>query len=136
MAFVLDASAAIAWALREADPRAELARERARGEDAAVPMLWWFELRNALVVNERRGRLSELRTATFLREISQLSVAVDPSPDEETVLDIARRHRLTVYDAAYLELAIRQKLNLATLDGALAAAARAEGVVLIGDGAG
>ena len=55
MAFVIDASVAIAWALREDDMLANLARERARIEDAAVPMLWWFEVCNALIVNERRG---------------------------------------------------------------------------------
>ena len=133
MAFVLDASAAIAWALREDDPRADLARERARTEDATVPMLWWFEVRNALIASERRGRLTELHTARFLREISRLAVTVDRAPDEAGVLTLARRHRLTVYDAAYLELAVREALPLATLDTQLAAAARSETVPLIGD---
>jgi predicted nucleic acid-binding protein len=132
VAFVLDASAVIAWALREDDPRADLARERARIEDAAVPMLWWFEVRNALIVNERRGRLTEPLTARFLREISRLAVTVDRAPDETALLTLARRHRLTVYDAAYLELALREALPLATLDAQLAAAAQSEAVPLIG----
>ena len=133
MAFVLDASAAIAWALREDDPRADLARERARTEDATVPMLWWFEVRNALIANERRGRLTERHTARFLREISRLAVTVDRAPDEAGILTLARRHRLTVYDAAYLELAVREALPLATLDTRLAVAAQSEAVPLIGD---
>jgi predicted nucleic acid-binding protein len=133
VAFVLDASAAIAWALPEDDPRADLARERARTEDAPVPMLWWFEVRNALIASERRGRLTEPHTARFLREISRLAVTVDRAPDEAGVLTLARRHRLTVYDAAYLELAVREALPLAILDTQLAAAARSETVPLIGD---
>ncbi len=133
MAFVLDASVAIAWALREDDPRANLAWDRARGEDASVPTLWWFELRNALIVNERRGQIRELQTARFLREISRLPITMDRTPDETGVLTLTRRHRLTVYDAAYLELALREALPLATLDAQLAAAARSETVPLIGD---
>ena len=96
-------------------------------------MLWWFEVRNALIASERRGRLTEPHTAQFLREISRLAVTVDRAPDEAGVLTLARRHRLTVYDAAYLELAVREALPLATLDTQLAAAARSETVPLIGD---
>ncbi len=132
MAFVLDASAAIAWALREDDLRADLAWELARTEDAFVPMLWWFEVRNALVLSERRGRIAEPQTARFLREISRLAIMVDRTPDESGVLTLARRHRLTVYDAAYLELALREAAPLATLDAQLAAAARSEAVTVIG----
>lgn len=133
MAFVLDASAAIAWALREDDPRAKAARERVGSENATVPTLWWFELRNALVVNERRGRLTERRTARFLRELARLAITMDRAPDEALLLTLTRRHRLTVYDAAYLELAVREALPLATLDAPLAAAARSENVALIGE---
>ena len=69
----------------------------------------------------------------FLRDISRLAITVDSSPNEIQVLTLARRHRLTVYDAAYLELALREGLPLATLDEALASAARAETVLLIGE---
>ncbi len=132
MGFVLDASVTISWTLREVDPRARLAWRRVRNEQVVVPTLWWFELRNALVVNERRGRLTELRTGRFLRALTRLSIMVDHSPDEITVLALARRHRITVYDAAYLELALREDLPLATLDAALARAAKAEETPLIG----
>jgi predicted nucleic acid-binding protein len=133
VAFVLDASVAVAWATREGDARADLAWGRAGTEGAAVPALWWFELRNALVVNERRGRLTERQTTRFIRSIARFSISVDSSPDEARVMALARKHRLTVYDAAYLELAARERLPLATLDRALVEAARAEGVTLLSD---
>ena len=84
-------------------------------------------------LNERRGRLSELLTERFLRVLSHLPISSDDTPDERRVMALARRHRLTVYDAAYLELAQREGVPLATLDGALAAAARAEGVPVLGE---
>lgn len=85
-----------------------------------------------LVLGKRRGRLTERHTGRFLRDISRLAVTMDSSPDETHVLTLARRHRLTVYDAAYLELAAREALPLATLDAELATAAQAEQVALIG----
>jgi predicted nucleic acid-binding protein len=132
MPFVLDASIAACWAFEDEDhPRATLALERIRADVARVPSLWWFELRNVLLVNERRGRISELDTARFLRDLSHLGVTLDRSPDETTLLNLARQHRLTVYDASYLELARRDRLPLATLDTDLARAARAEDLALI-----
>lgn len=133
MPFVLDASIVHDWAFDERHQTAELVRERLRTESAAAPSLWWFEVRNGLVVAERRGRVTEQQTARFLREILRLAVTLDNSPNEAGVLALARRHRLTVYDAAYLELALRQDLPIATLEMPLAAAARAEGVALIGE---
>ena len=132
MTFVLDASVAACWAFEdESHPLAELALERLRTEPALVPALWWFELRNVLVVNERRDRLTEAVTAAFLRAVARLDIAIDRTPDSAAVLALARAHRLSVYDAAYLELAQRAAAPLATLDAALARAARDEGVALI-----
>jgi predicted nucleic acid-binding protein len=122
----------MAWALEEVHPVAPVALEQTKAGGAFVPALWWFELRNGLVVNERRGRFTDLQTSRFLREDAHLAIAVDWLPDETSLLWLARHHRLTVYDAAYLELAQRKALPLATLDTALAQAARAEGVPLIG----
>jgi predicted nucleic acid-binding protein len=133
MALVLDASPIVAWALREADPRSAGLRERMRSDEALVPALWWFEVRNALLVNERRGRLSQPQTTRFLRRLGRLPITEDRSPDDAVVLALARRHQLTVYDAAYLELSVREGLPLATLDAALVEAARAEGVLLLGE---
>jgi predicted nucleic acid-binding protein len=132
MPFVLDASIAACWAFEDEDhPIAALALERMRTDEALVPSLWWFEVRNTLIVNERRGRLAEADTAAFLRALSRLGVMVDRSPEEAAVLALARRHRLTVYDASYLELSLREGLALATLDADLARAARAERVSLL-----
>jgi predicted nucleic acid-binding protein len=132
MTLVVDASILVAWAFDEVNAVASEARERMRREAAAVPALWWFEVLNALIQGECCGRFTELGTARFLRDISRLVINVDRIPSEHAVLTLARRHRLTVYDAAYLELALREALPLATLDEALADAARAEGVPLVG----
>lgn len=132
MAFVLDAAVVACWAFDDADhPLAARALERLRAEPALVPALWWFELRNVLVVNERRGRLTHSVTAAFLRAVARLDIGIDRAPDGAAVLALARAHRLSVYDAAYLELAQRVAAPLATLDAALARAARAEGLALI-----
>lgn len=135
MGFVLDASTTIAWVLDAADRRAVQAWAKIREDSALVPTLWWFEVRNALVVNERRGRISERQTGRFLKQLTQQPIAIDTTPDESAVLTLSRRHRLTVYDAAYLELALRAASPLATLDAMLADAARAETVHVIGDDA-
>jgi predicted nucleic acid-binding protein len=132
MPFVLDASIAACWAFEDEDhPIATQALARIRADEAIVPSLWWFEVRNTLIVNERRGRIAENDTATFLRLLSRLAVAVDRSPDEGDVLAFARRYRLTVYDASYLELARRQDAPLATIDKDLAKAARHQKVALM-----
>jgi predicted nucleic acid-binding protein len=132
MSFIIDASVVIAWAFKEQHATAERALARIQTEEAIVPALWWYELRNVLVLGERQKRLAERETARFLRDISRLTITIDSSPNEAQVLTLSRRHRLTVYDAAYLELAGREALPLATLDEELATAARAEQVALIG----
>jgi predicted nucleic acid-binding protein len=96
-----------------------------------APALWWFELRNALVVGERRGRVTSDMTHVFLGRLARMDIVIDRSADEVVVLDLARAHRLTVYDAACLGLALRGKSALATLDSALAKAARRAGVALV-----
>jgi predicted nucleic acid-binding protein len=132
MPFVLDASIAACWAFEDEDhPVAAAALDRVRSDEARVPSLWWFEVRNTLMVNERRGRMTENDTAAFLRGLARLGVTVDRSIEEADILALARRHRLTVYDAAYLELARRDDVLLATLDRELATAARAEGISLL-----
>lgn len=132
MAFVLDASIVACWALSdEKHASADGALEKIRSEEAAAPELLWFEVRNILVVNERRGRLTEAATHAFLRRLAVLPILEDRSPEEAEVMRLARVHKLSVYDAAYLELARRKKIPLATLDDALTAAARKEGVGLV-----
>ncbi len=133
MPFVLDASVTACWALwDENHPVAKFAHTYLLSEEAVVPSLWWFEIRNLLVVNERRGRLTEGDSLRFLRELDLVGIVQDRAPVESEVLRLARTHRLSVYDAAYLELALRGRTGLATLDNALAQAARTESVPLIG----
>ncbi|MBV8494779.1 MAG: type II toxin-antitoxin system VapC family toxin [Alphaproteobacteria bacterium] len=133
MAFVLDASIVHAWVFDERQPEAEAVRRRLSTEAAIAPSLWWFEVRNGLIMGERRGRITERGSARALRDLSRLNITLHHSPDEPAILALARRHRLTVYDAAYLELAMREGLALATLDGELLRAARAEHVSLVGE---
>ena len=135
MPFVLDASVSICWAFDEEDhgtPDLALKRLDEDEDQALVPALWWFEVRNILVINERRGRISRGAVSGFLGVLGEMSVSPDHAPEETTILHLARSHRLAVYDAAYLELALRRSLPLATLDRALARAAQSEGVALIG----
>jgi predicted nucleic acid-binding protein len=126
MPMVLDTSVAAAWALSETNHPLIF-----RNDSAIVPALFWFEMRNTLIVNERRNRITEAGTAAFLESISKAAILVDHAPSEANVLALARKHRLTVYDAAYLELAARKNIPLATLDGRLEAAARAEKIALL-----
>jgi predicted nucleic acid-binding protein len=132
MAFVLDASATACWAFDDEDyPDASAAFDRMRAEEGVIPSLWWFEVRNILIVNERRRRITESETGAFLLKLSRLRLREDRSPNENEVLRLARAHRLSVYDAAYLELALREGLPLATLDADLRRAALDEGVALV-----
>jgi predicted nucleic acid-binding protein len=132
--FVLDASVVASWCFPdEFAPNAEAALRRIARETALAPALLWFELRNVLLMGERRNRLSEAQTTSFLKYIGELPVEVDRDPDDGVVLSLARAYRLSVYDAVYLELAQRKGLPLATLDNALMAAARVGKVPLVGE---
>ena len=99
-----------------------------RDGGALVPSIWWYELRNALVVNERRGRIEPAQSDAFLQLVTRLRITVEPPPQPSSVMTLARDHRLSVYDAAYVELALRESLPLATLDGKLSQAAARLGV--------
>jgi predicted nucleic acid-binding protein len=88
-------------------------------------------VRNVLLIGERRGRATAAQSASFLYDLGQMPISISLLPDENAVMDLARRHRLSFYDAAYLELAQRERLPLATFDQDLIAAARAEGVTLV-----
>ncbi len=135
MPFVVDASVSVCWFMPdERHAIADAAFRRIRLDPAVTSVLWWYELRNVLIVAERRGRLDSAKTARVLRLLRGLAVATDADAEEEALMQLARRYRLTVYDAAYLELALRKRYPLATLDVALSIAAQAEGVPLIGEG--
>jgi len=99
--------------------------------EALVPRHWHLEVRNALLVAERRGRLSTDDVNQRLGALAALPVHTDDEPRLDVALALARAHDLSIYDALYLELAQRQASTLATLDAALAHAAEAEGLALI-----
>lgn len=133
MAFVVDASVTTCWLMPdESDALASLAYARLDRSDFVVPAIWWFETRNVLVTNERRGRIAGADLALAHEILTELPVVIDREPNETQLVGLARRHRLTVYDAAYLELALRRAVPLVTLDAALARAAAAERVELLG----
>ena len=100
-------------------------------EGGVAPRIWWYELRNALLVNERRGRISRQQVSDTLIDSLELGISIDDQHDASLLLEIARRHGLSVYDAAYLEVAFRRGLPLATLDGRLQRAAGVDGVAVI-----
>ena len=131
MALIPDTSAILSQGFNDEDATyAEVVIEAIAADEAVVPTLFWLEIRNALLMGERRKRISAERTALFLSDLAHLPFVVDDSPRESTVLDVARRYSLTVYDATYLELAQRKTLPLATLDHALIKAATDAGVAL------
>ena len=131
--FVLDASVAVAWLLEdEDDPVADAAMSQLATEFALVPQLWHLEVRNVLVVAERRGRVGAAGLEDGLRRLGELPIRTDTEPNLGTALALARRRRLTIYDALYLELALRADAPLATVDRVLADAAVAEGRSLVG----
>jgi predicted nucleic acid-binding protein len=133
MPFVIDASVAAFWLLAdESHPVADAALEALSEDRASAPQLWWHETRNLLLVNERRKRLDAVGFDKALRTLAAIPVELNADVDEDVLIRIARSRRLTAYDAAYLELALRLGCPLATLDTALAKAAVAEGVRLVG----
>ena len=131
MALIADVSAILSQAFDDEDAAyAEAVIEAIANDEALVPTLFWFEIRNALLMGERRGRITAERTGQFLSDLALLPFVVDELPRELPAMGLARRHKLTMYDATYLELAQRKNLPLATLDDALIKAATAVGVTV------
>jgi predicted nucleic acid-binding protein len=133
---VIDSSVAIAWCFPdEQDAYSQSVLDALASEQAIVPDLWHLEVANTLLVGERRKRSTQANTVTWLGFFSSLPIAVDEETKAHAfgdTLSLAREHGLSVYDAAYLELAMRRGVPLATLDDKLKAAAEAVGVPLYG----
>jgi len=131
--FVVDASITLAWCFEdEASPQTEAILDLLSDDTAVVPSLWELEVSNVLLLGERHRRLTESQTARFVALLGQLPILVDSANvNMEAVLAVGRHHALTAYDAAYLVLAEREGVPLATLDTNLRNAARAVGVQLI-----
>jgi predicted nucleic acid-binding protein len=133
LSLVIDASVLVGWFLDEkSDPRVEAAFGTVARVETLAPSLFYYEIRNALLVSERRDRITEAMSAAFLRDLGLLPIRLQPAGDDASLMALARKRKLTVYDAAYLELAKREALPLATLDRDLEKAAIAEGVALFG----
>lgn len=132
MAFVADNSVTIGWFVSaQADRYSRRVLERARREAAHAPRMWPLEFLNALRVLEKRKRLLTHQVDGIIARVAQMRITVEVEPVEMRVLlDIARRFDLSVYDASYIELAMRRGLPLATRDASLARAARAAGIPL------
>ena len=134
--FIADASATLPWCFAdEATPWTEGLLDRLQGgEEMVVPAHWPMEVMNGLIMAVRRKRIDLDRVARFATDLASLTIRIEPPCAAalwHTVLGMANQHDLTVYDAAYLELALRAGLPLATLDGDLQRAARSEGVTLL-----
>jgi predicted nucleic acid-binding protein len=133
---VLDSSATLAWIY--GDEVTEAIRrlfDLVVDHGALVPTLWRLEVANSLTIAVRRGRIDPAFRRAALSDLGLLDITTDQHTDSHAwseTLEIADRFRLTVYDAAYLELAQRRGLPLATLDNELCTAATALGVRLLG----
>lgn len=131
-AFVLDCSVALAWFFAdEANSYADSIARRLTDSRAVVPSHWPLEVANTLIMGERRNRSSESQAGVFLQFLRSLPIVVDEATASQawsTTIRFAREQALTVYDAAYLELANRIGVPLATLDGRLRSAAAEVGV--------
>ena len=133
-AFVLDCSITMTWCFAdEATSSTDTLLESLVDVQAIVPGIWPLEVANVLLVAEKRGRLTEVDASRFLSLVQTLPVTVDGATSQRALretLSLAREQNLSSYDAAYLDLAIREGIPLATLDEGLRAAATQIGVPL------
>ena len=137
MNFVLDASVAMCWLFLDAKPAERayalkvLAAMRQAETSALVPVTWGLEVANVIARAEAKGLLREVQSEAFLEMLEAMDIGADRATFSKALSDtlqIARRYRLSAYDASYLELAMREGLPLATLDEDLQKAARKTGV--------
>src|SRR4051812_34414107 len=131
---VLDCSIALCWYFQdEADPYADSVAEKLVSAEALVPSLWALEVANAVLMGERRKRSTQADAQRWIAVLETLPITLDGQTSARAwndTLTLARAQNLSAYDAAYLELALREGLPIATLDAKLKAAAQAVGVPL------
>jgi predicted nucleic acid-binding protein len=135
-AFIIDCSIAMTWCFPdEATPKSSQLLDRLADESALVPTLWFLEVANVLAMAEKRKRITAAKSDEFLSLIQTLDIEIDESAPGRAfthLLPLCRTHRLTSYDAVYLDLAVRHGLPLASLDDDLRRGAKVLGVQLLG----
>ena len=134
--FIVDCSIAMTWLFSdEATAKTAELLNRLATESALVPSWWYIELTNVLALAERKGRITAAQSSAFIGDLGKLDIEQDdraPSRAFPHLLPLCRAHRLTSYDAIYLDLAVRRDLPLATLDVDLRKAAKKLGLDLLG----
>jgi predicted nucleic acid-binding protein len=128
---VVDASAVAAWLMPD-EKGIDLTLLQDRGDILIAPWLLWVELRNLVLMSIRRNRLSRGTATRVLTNADALGVRLDAEPHSLVLMDLAEQHRLTAYDALYLELALRTSASLLSADKALCKAAQSESVTVLG----
>ncbi len=132
--FILDCSMTMAWCFAdESTSRTTAVMAALEDQEAVVPIHWPLEVANVLTIAERRKRIAEANSARFIDILNRLPIVVDEQTSKKAfgeVLSLARAWRLSAYDAAYLELAMREACPLASLDASLNKAATGLGIVL------
>jgi predicted nucleic acid-binding protein len=139
MSFVLDASVALLWLVPETNPAgvnfASATLKALKESQAIVPSLLALEAANVVAKVESRGLVTEADSQRFIALLRRLNIVTDTATAAHALgdtLNLARRYKLSAYDAAYLELALRAGLPLATLDANLVKAATRAGVPIFG----
>lgn len=129
---VLDSSIAAAWCFPDEETPYTKAVLQAvvASSEAVAPRLWAYEIRNSILVGVRRNRITEAHAQDFLDTLNSLPVRLVDPPSYDAVFALASRYALTVYDAAYLDLTIREGLPVATLDRALRRAVEQSGAAV------
>ena len=132
---MLDCSVTAAWLFEdEASPYAEAVLDAlAADHEALAPLIWPLEVGNVFLVGERRGRITQAQSTAFWETLKAMPITVDaraPLASSDGIIALGREHGLSAYDAAYLELAVRNSAPIATLDDKLVSAAHASGAGL------
>lgn len=133
--FVVDNSVIMAWCFKdETSEYADNILDRFQTATGFVPAIWPLEVGNVLLVAERKKRISEAGSTRFIALLSELPIIVEQEPPERMLKEIfalSRKHKLSSYDASYLDLAMRKGLPIATLDKNLLAAAKRSKVQIL-----
>lgn len=130
--FVLDCSITMTWCFEdESDDYADAVLDSLKNATALVPTIWPLEVANVLLLSKRNGKITDMQSISFIDTLSALPIVIDHSTSSRamhSVFVLASQSNLTIYDAAYLELALREKIPLLTLDKELIKAAKKLGI--------